>query len=345
MDSVSQLVLGAAIGELTLGNRIGRKALLVGGLIGTLPDMDVLVHYSDAVASFTYHRSWSHSLVVLGLLSPLIAWLLHRSFPHRWMLGATSTQPQWRPPNYANWFWCVFLGLMTHPVLDGFTVYGTQLLWPLPFEPVAWGSVFIIDPLYTVPIIIGLIVGYRNRQVVRRAVFSGLLVSSIYLGLTVIIQQHVRSIGIESLQEQQLGSSNVLIAPSPFSVLWRVVSMDGEHYHEGFYSLLDQHTRVNFVSYQSNRNLIDEQYSHWPISRLDWFTNGMISASREGDELIINDLRMGIETSYVFRFLVGQWNESEFEPLESVQLPIQMDNARIRTVIKRAWDEQVEIEP
>jgi len=345
LDSISQFVLGAAIGELTLGRRIGRKAILVGGLVATLPDLDVLVHYADAVASYTYHRSWSHSLLMLGLVSPLIALILHRGFAHQWLPEAASSRSGLPPPGYANWFWCVFLCLTTHPVLDGFTVYGTQLFWPLPAAPVAWGSVFIIDPLYTLPLIAGLIIGYRHRHLAQRVVLAGVVVSSVYLGLTLFIQQHVRSIGLQSLQDQGLASSNVLVAPSPLSVLWRVVSMDTEQYHEGFYSLFDRHKRVQFASYNSNRKMIEQQFAHWPISRLDWFTNGMISASRDGDELIINDLRMGMEASYVFRFLVGRWNQSDFVALESKQLPIEIDEARMGRIVKRSWDETVNVEP
>lgn len=347
MDSVSQFVLGAAIGELTLGRQLGRKAMLVGGLLGTLPDLDVLVHYSDAVASYTLHRSWSHSLVILGLVSPLLAWLLHHVFPDRWVAIARAATGESDSPTlgYKNWFWCVFLVLLTHPILDGFTVYGTQLLWPLPVRPVAWGSVFIIDPIYTIPLIVGLLVACRYRRIAHRAVAAGLLASTVYLTTTVLVQQHVRSIAIQSLQDQQLASDKVLIAPSPFSILWRVVSMDNEHYHEGFYSLLDQSKQVRFAKYNSNRNLIEQHYTHWPISRLDWFSNGMISASREGDEMIINDLRMGVEASFVFRFMVGRWNESEFVALESVQLPIKMDSERMIAVVRRAWNEKIDVTP
>jgi len=85
MDSISRIALGASIGEATLGQRLGRKAMLIGGMLGTLPDLDVLVRYSDAVASYTYHRSWSHSLLLLSLVSPLIAWLLHRWYPSSWL--------------------------------------------------------------------------------------------------------------------------------------------------------------------------------------------------------------------------------------------------------------------
>jgi len=345
VDSISQFVLGAAIGEATLGSRLGRRAMLVGGLIGTLPDLDVLIQYSDAVESFTYHRSWSHSLLVLALISPVVAYLLHRVYPARWLTVTHQSNSSLQRPSYWRWFVCVLLALITHPVLDGFTVYGTQLFWPLPVPPVALASVFIIDPLYTLPLIIALVIAYRKRHLARTAVLVGLLLSSFYLGLTLMSQQYARSVALQSLEQQNFGTQNVLLAPLPFSLLWRVVSMDGDTYHEGFYSLLDENNNIQFTAYDSNRAIIDEFKSHWPIARLDWFTGSMISASREGDQLIINDLRMGSEASYIFRFRVGQWNDSGFQALESTDMPIEFNGAHPGSIFKRIWDEGVTVKP
>lgn len=312
--------------------------MVIGGLIGTLPDLDVLVQYSDAVASFTYHRSWSHSLIVLALVSPLLAWLFHRFYPQHNDLNQQRA-------TYTRWFACVFLTLTTHPLLDGFTIYGTQLLWPMPVEPIAWGSIFIIDPLYTLPLIIGLWFAWKNRQKARSAILIALMLSTSYLLLTVYSQQQARQIALAALKKQSLGTSNVLIAPAPFAVLWRIVSMDGDTYHEGFYSLFDSTDEVNFVAYKSNRHLIDQHHDHWPVARLDWFTGGMISATKEQGQLIVNDLRMGVEANYVFRFVVGQWSASEFEPLESAQLPLRFDSDRVANIVKRVWDESVDVGP
>ncbi len=345
MDSVSQFALGAAIGEATLGARLGRKAMLLGGLLGTLPDMDVLVQYADAVESFTYHRSWSHSLFVLGLVSIPIAWLLMRYFPASWLNDKYSGDKQGLAVPYRHWFTCVFLVLVTHPVLDGFTIYGTQLLWPLPVQPIAWGSIFIIDPLYTLPLIIGLLVAYRHRTKAKKAVITGLLVSTTYLGVTLLLQSHVRAKSIDALSAQNVSAHNVLVAPTPLSVLWRVVSMDGNQYHEGFTSLLDKSDEIRFIAYDTNRELIDAHAAHWPVSRLDWFTNQMISASRIADELVINDLRMGIESSYIFRFAVGRWNSTEFEPIVSRELPVEIDVDRMKLLLKRLVDESIILEP
>ena len=77
MDSITQSVLGASIAGAVAPAGHRRKALLVGAALGTLPDLDVLIDYGDAVRNFTYHRGFSHSLLVLAPFS-LLLWLLLR---------------------------------------------------------------------------------------------------------------------------------------------------------------------------------------------------------------------------------------------------------------------------
>ncbi|MEJ2129921.1 MAG: metal-dependent hydrolase [Woeseiaceae bacterium] len=133
MDSVTQAALGAAIGGAIAPAGLRRKALLAGAALGTLPDLDVLIDYGDAVANFTYHRGFSHSLFVLPPFAVLL-WLALR----RW----------WAPVREAPWRWLAIIGLalITHPLLDAHTAYGTQLLWPLTVPPTMWATLFIIDP-------------------------------------------------------------------------------------------------------------------------------------------------------------------------------------------------------
>ena len=151
-----------------LGPTIGKRALLIGAATGTLPDLDVIVPYTDAVESFTYHRSWSHSIFILTLLSWPLAWLLRR------VTGLSSATKK-------QWWLAIWLILITHPLLDAFTIYGTQIFWPLPLKPVAVGSIFIIDPLFTLPLIVACIIAWR-RPFARayRSVFTGLALSTFY---------------------------------------------------------------------------------------------------------------------------------------------------------------------
>lgn len=149
MDSITQAALGASIAGAVAGKTLGRSALLTGALLGTLPDLDVVIDYGSAVANFTQHRGFSHSLFILIPLSFLIAWGLWR----------------WKPQlSYQRWLALAGLILVTHPLLDAFTTYGTQLFWPLG-DPVALNSIFIIDPLYTLPLLAGCLVFLiRPRQ-------------------------------------------------------------------------------------------------------------------------------------------------------------------------------------
>ena len=154
MDSLSQIVLGASVQGAILGKYQGRKAYLYGAMLGTLPDLDVLISYGDPVSNMTYHRGFSHSLIVLTALGLGGAWLISRYHQWRDMPLPYSTK---------RLALAMTLALTTHPILDSFTVYGTQLFWPLqdPLQitPISIASIFIIDPLYTLPMLIAMIIG------------------------------------------------------------------------------------------------------------------------------------------------------------------------------------------
>lgn len=158
MDSLSQIVLGASVQGAILGKYQGRKAYLYGAMLGTLPDLDVFIHYGDPISNMTYHRGFSHSLIVLTAVGLAGAWIISRYHQWRDMPLPYSTK---------RLALAMTLALTTHPILDSFTVYGTQLLWPLQeslaLTPFSIASVFIIDPLYTIPLLIAMIFGFIKR--------------------------------------------------------------------------------------------------------------------------------------------------------------------------------------
>ena len=150
MDSLTQLTLGAAVGEAVLGPKVGRKALLWGGLLGTLPDLDVFIPLDGPVERFVYHRGFSHSVFLLALASPLLAWTIAR------IHSATGE-------HFKRWWLLTFLVLEGSVLLDFLTVYGTQLLWPFGNTPLAWPVFFIIDPLFTAPLLVGCLAALLSR--------------------------------------------------------------------------------------------------------------------------------------------------------------------------------------
>ena len=221
MDSISQAALGSAVVLATMGRRTAAwKAALWGAVAGTLPDLDALIDHGDALLNMVLHRAESHSLFYLALLSAPLGWLVAR---------LQGEQEHW-----PRWWLALALALLTHPLLDVLTIYGTQLLQPFTDYPYGVGSMFIIDPLYTLPLLVGVVAALRSRQGLRWNQ-AGLVLSTAYLGWSLLAQQHVRGVLEESLRAQNLPSSQVLVTPAPFStVLWRAVAMGPEHYHEAY---------------------------------------------------------------------------------------------------------------
>ena len=141
MDSVTQFTLGAVVSSALIGRHIGfRKAAIIGGLVGTVPDLDTFIPSADPVEKFISHRGPSHSIIIQALATPLFAEPLVRLF---------DALKDHRVRTYV----AVYLMFATHALLDAMTIHGTKLLWPLTDMPFGVGSVFIIDPAYTLPLL------------------------------------------------------------------------------------------------------------------------------------------------------------------------------------------------
>ncbi|MEW8107327.1 MAG: metal-dependent hydrolase, partial [Candidatus Thiodiazotropha endolucinida] len=247
MDPFTQILLGAAVGHATLGARVGRKALFWGAVFGGMPDLDVFLPYADEVAAVTHHRGFSHSLVTHTIVAPILGAGLARLHAGE---GASI----------ARWTLLVWLALATHALLDAITIYGTQLFWPSTGPPVGLGSIFIIDPLYTLPLLVGVLwaaLARRKTSVGRRANRIGLGLSTAYLAGAIFIQAQVRDIAESELARQGIEYDRLIATPTPFNLLlWRVVAMVPHGYREGYYSVLDPLPENRFVHYPSNESLL-----------------------------------------------------------------------------------------
>lgn len=331
MDSLTQIVLGAALAAAIAPPQHRRAALLAGAALGTLPDLDVLpinLFTDDPVARMTWHRSVSHSVLVL----PFVAWAIWAWFRRRG--GRVSQAPR-------RWFWAMQAALVTHPVLDAFTVYGTQLLWPLPMQPVMWSSVFIIDPLYTVWLFAacGVAWFWRERRFVQPALVAGLALSSLYLGASLLAKQQVEREAGRSLARLGMDQAPRFSVPMPFNILlWRVVAMTPEGFVEGERSLVADHGPMRLREYPSDVRAL-AQVSDFPsVQRLHWFNRGFMKAQVREGQLVLSDLRMGAEPDYSFRFAVaeqqdGGWREI---PPEQLEWPWEASR-RLAGVWRRIW--------
>lgn len=308
MDSLTQAVLGAALQGAVLGRVQGRRSLLYGAALGTLPDLDVLIRYADPVSQMTYHRGFSHSLFVLTALAAILAWLVSAIARRRW------PDKGYRLPRVFLAFWLV---LVTHPILDAFTVYGTQLFWPLNLTPQSWAAVFIIDPVYTLPLL-GAVLYAAFKGMTGKAVTVlgvALAFSTAYLGYGLAGRMAAEQRFALALDQQGIAVTHVRAVPIAFnSLVWRVLAKtpDGQYY-EGISSAFDQEPpemqrqSLNLEAAQVLRGM--------PLhERLRWFTDDWLRYDRVGNALVVTDLRMGIPGNYTFRFQMasrdgtGRWN-------------------------------------
>ena len=328
MDSVTQIALGASVGEATLGRQIGRRAWLWGAVCGLFPDLDILFPYADAVKAFTYHRGPSHSLFVLAALTPLFVWLILKLHPQT---------AKYR----IRWYALVYLVFVTHVLLDCLTVYGTQIFWPLGTPPVMWSTIFIIDPVYSALLFFGVLAALivsRKRSWGHVANTVCLTLTTIYLMWSVGAKVYVTNIAHESLKRQGISSQKMLTIPAPFNtLLWRVLVMDDNGYFEGFYSLFDDTRDVQVKHYPSDKNLLEGMAHLWPVKRLRWFTHGFYSVRQVLDGTVITDLRMGMEPFYVFQFKVGEVGNPHAKPTRFKRVTGERRWDQLRWVWHRIW--------
>lgn len=306
MDSLTQAVLGAAIQGVGMGRYQGRKALLYGAALGTLPDLDVLIRYADPVSAMTHHRGFSHSLLLLPLLAAAVVWLIKK----RWPDAAYG---------YGRLFVTVSLVLITHSLLDAFTVYGTQLFWPFTLVPAQWSGVFILDPLYTLPLLAACVYAAFTQVNAASGKMMGaaLLWGCLYLAWGVYGQHYHQQRVQAALQQQGIVVKRTMATPMPLNtLLFRVVAQtDGDEYIDAVSGWLDT-TPPEFTRLQQGMALEGVLQQHEQYRRLKWFSDGWLRLDNVNGNLVATDLRMGVPGRHNFRFVMArQGADKQWRPV------------------------------
>lgn len=331
MDTITQALLGGAVGYVVAGKTSRRKAMLWGATIAVLPDLDVLIPYDNDLDSMTFHRSWTHSWFVHIAIAPILALLARR-------VDKTF--------HFSQCFFIIWLALVTHAGLDALTVYGTQLFWPLMPPPVSGGSVFIIDPTYSIPLLAGFlaVLVMPKKELSNQVMRFGFAFSCLYLIWGYAAQQYIESETKQSLAEQNITYSHMQVSATPFNtLLWRIVVIDDEIYYEGFKSVFDKTDLIEFNRYDRGAGLIENTKQLNAFQRIDWFTNGLFKLEKQGDDIVASDLRMGMEPSYFFRFKLAINTSDEIQP--TIPNRVRSESNRhegIRWVWQRIWNPAVQ---
>jgi len=329
MDSLTQIVLGAAVGEVVLGKKVGNKAMLWGAIAGTIPDLDVYQSlFFDSLRANELHRGFSHSILFSIIFAPILAWLLVKKekILLALLVGVILAYPALSIGSplvigilaalYAiclffilrnrynqqiatkrDWTKLFFWSLITHPLLDCHTTWGTQLLWPLPHK-LAWNNIFVIDPFYTIPFLLFVIVAmFYNRQSDTRKWlnWTGIAISSLYMLWSLGAKWYTYQIFEENLTRQGVSYSRLTTVPTPMNTfLWSATADGDTVLYSGLYSIFDKDKNVKFHTIPNNHHLVDEFAGDEVLDRLNFLSKDWYVINNDNpDTLVYNDARFG----------------------------------------------------
>lgn len=306
MDPITHASLGAVVGGLVLGSRLGRKAVLLGAAVALLPDLDTFVAYGDELSDFIYHRGFTHSVLFHLVFASAIAALLARL-------------PRTREIGFGRWWLFLFLVLATHAVNDLLTTYGTQILWPLPVGPLSTGSIFVIDPFYTLPLLVAAI-GALFYRFAPRLLVAGLVLSTLYAGSGLALKAWIDHRIQPVLTAMELDEQPRLVQPTPFNLLlWRITVINDDEFLEAWVGIFDTPIRPDFERFErGDRELREAVLALEDGQRLQGFSGDFLRFHRaerpdEPDRLVATDIRLGAPGYFPFGFELAQEIDGEWQ--------------------------------
>ena len=300
MDSITQAALGAIVGEAVAGKRIGNRALILGAVIATIPDLDIvlLMFTTDELTKLLMHRGFSHSFIVMSIFSLVIAstmWFFKKE-----IFGLSP----W------IWFQLLFWCFVTHILLDLFTSFGTQIFNPVNDTRYAVSSIFIVDLFYTLPLLIGIILLLFKTDFSARKKISTLVlvISSIYLIVGITTKLLVYDI-FTNTQDKEIAAHQVEVMATPISfLLWRVIVKDKNQYKTTYFSVLNTEKELEYqrIEFHPDRVLLNylirEKKYFFQLMR---FSKGFYSYSEDNGKIYFSDIRLSSGDISPFQFQVA----------------------------------------
>ena len=397
MDSLTQITLGAAVGEVVLGKKVGNRALLWGAIGGTIPDLDVFANFlMSEIDALAFHRGFTHSitfailgglgfgwvldkfykseyykyiaftgwfLFILGVLV-LFNIIVKKEFIHIWAFAGSfivfvylisrlvasylKSDRELPVANRSEWQWLFFWAILTHTLLDCFTVFGTQLFQPFSAYRVSFDTISVADPLYTAPFLLCVIlVSFFDRNSRKRRIINyiGIGISSAYLLFTVFNKARINKVFKNSFAAQNIDYQRFVTTPTILNnVLWYGIADGGDVYYTGLYSLFDKEPKVQFEEVHKNEGLLNAKEDDRTVNILKWFSNGYFNVIERKDGLLqVNDMRYGStktnerdEDDYIFNFPLAKNSDGYYELKEARGGPPEGDERKmLKSLIER----------
>ncbi|PWL27027.1 MAG: metal-dependent hydrolase [Fluviicola sp. XM-24bin1] len=376
MDSLTQVVLGAAVGEAVLGKKIGNRAMVWGAVAGTIPDLDVYLRYfTDPMTATEMHRGFSHSIIFSVLMAAILGYCVWKqarisliafltilavypilrgssltfiiiSLGLLGLLGFLIWRRGESELKATQWEWSklFYWTLVTHPLLDAHTTWGTQLFWPFEYR-VAYQNIFVVDPLYTLPFLVfTLIALFMKRTNPKRAKFNriGLIVSSSYMVLSIVLKAVTFNSFEKQLEIDKISYVEMDTRPAPLNTfLWNAQVETKTGYRMAYYSIFDSQPIQFSEEFPKNHHLLEPYKDQKAVKQLIKISQGWYMVREEDGKLYYIDLRFGQlgfdpdESDFIWKFELVPDENGQLE-IERLQPDLQKAGD-IRTIMKSLW--------
>jgi inner membrane protein len=284
MDTLTHIVLGGCIGEIFVGRKIGKRALILGAIAQSIPDLDIIAgSWTSPSANLLAHRGFSHSFLFLLLVTPLLAWLADK----------------WRRPHDVSFrTWCYFFAteILVHIFIDAFNAYGTGWLEPFNHVRFTFNILFVADPLFTiVPVIVFFWLLFRRTH--RQRNFWAVITIGwcfFYLAVSLVNKLVVESDVRKIAARQNIVYHRHFTTPTPFNnMLWFVVLESDKGFYIGHRSVFDTRYNMPFYYFPRNESLLVPVKDMKDLIDLKRFSQGYYTVEKWGDTVVFNDLRFG----------------------------------------------------
>jgi len=293
MDPFSQACLGASLSQSFAQDKTSqRSAMVIGALAGMAPDLDVLIYsVEDPLLFLEFHRQFSHSLFFIPFGALLCAIFFYSFFQMRWF----SAKWVRTKLTFFQIYILSFLAYATHGLLDACTSYGTQLFWPFSHVRIAWNTVSIIDPLFTLPLIAFVLFAVFKKN--GRYARLGFAYAVLYLSLGLVQHYRAEQALFELAEERGHVVERSNVKPSFANRhLWKMIyESNGRYYVDAVKLLLDR----KYILGDSIQKLDVKRDFPWlpeesqqakDIERFRWFSDDFLAVSKD-DETLIVDMR------------------------------------------------------
>jgi inner membrane protein len=288
MDPISHVLLGATLGYAGFGKKLGRSAALAGGLAAFVPDADIFIRSAtDPLLAIEYHRGFTHALVFAPVGATLVASL--------WML-----RRRWRPHAFAIWL-CCLVAYVSHCLLDAATSYGTQLFWPFSQARAGWDLISIIDPIFTLALLVGLIAALVWRKTVAAGVALSFCAFYLLLGGV----QNSRAAAAQRHLAEQRGHRIERFEVMPTlanNLVWRALYVhDGKIYSDrirvGWFSgaTVVEGWSLPLVTVTDLTAAEQARDQNRSFARFNWFSEGWV-ARKPTDATVLGDMRYSLSS-------------------------------------------------